>query len=267
MIKRSKGAIKGIVQGVGFRPFIYQLAHRYQLSGHVINTPEGVDLEVEGADEDVEDFFQSILSESPSLAHISSMERAEVQPKNEKSFEIKESRADQERSALISPDVSICPDCLRELKDPEDRRFRYPFINCTNCGPRYTIIMDIPYDRAMTTMKKFKMCKACHGEYEDPTNRRFHAQPNACWDCGPRVSLHDHKGLPVACQTPIEETVNLLKRGAIVAIKGLGGFHLAVDAGNHKAVVRLRKRKHREEKPLALMVRDFETAKEIAHIN
>jgi len=267
MIKRSKGAIKGIVQGVGFRPFIYQLAHRYQLSGHVINTPEGVDLEVEGADEDVEDFFQSILSESPSLAHISSMERAEVQPKNEKSFEIKESRADQERSALISPDVSICPDCLRELKDPEDRRFRYPFINCTNCGPRYTIIMDIPYDRAMTTMKKFKMCKACHGEYEDPTNRRFHAQPNACWDCGPRVSLHDHKGLPVACQTPIEETVNLLKRGAIVAIKGLGGFHLAVDAGNHKAVVRLRKRKHREEKPLALMVRDFGTAKEIAHIN
>jgi hydrogenase maturation protein HypF len=267
MIKRSKGAIKGIVQGVGFRPFIYQLAHRYQLSGHVINTPEGVDLEVEGTDENVEHFFQSVLSESPPLAHISSMERSELRPKNDKVFEIKESRADQERSALISPDVSICPDCLRELKDPKDRRFRYPFINCTNCGPRYTIIMDIPYDRAMTTMKKFKMCKACQAEYEDPTNRRFHAQPNACWDCGPRVSLHDHNGLSLACDRPIEETINLLKRGLILAIKGLGGFHLAVDASNHKAVVRLRKRKHREEKPLALMVRDLEAAKQIVHVN
>lgn len=267
MIKRSKGAIKGIVQGVGFRPFIYQLAHRYQLSGHVINTPEGVDLEVEGSDEDVEHFFQSILSERPPLAHISSMERAELRPKNDKVFEIKESRADQERSALISPDMSVCPDCLRELKDSKDRRFRYPFINCTNCGPRYTIIMDIPYDRAMTTMKKFKMCKACQGEYEDPTNRRFHAQPNACWDCGPRVSLHDHSGHPLACDTPVEETINLLKTGSILAIKGLGGFHLAVDASNHKAVVRLRKRKQKEEKPLALMVRDLEAAKEIAHVN
>jgi len=267
MIKRSKGAIKGIVQGVGFRPFIYQLAHRYQLSGHVINTAEGVDLEVEGHDEDVEHFFQSILSERPPLAHISSMERAELRPKNDKVFEIKQSRADQERSALISPDVCICPDCLRELKDSKDRRFRYPFINCTNCGPRYTIIMDIPYDRAMTTMNKFKMCKACHGEYEDPTNRRFHAQPNACWDCGPRLSLHDHDGLPLACDAPVEETIHLLKTGCVVAIKGLGGFHLAVDASNHKAVVRLRKRKNREEKPLAIMVRDLEAIKEIAHVN
>ncbi|KPK22096.1 MAG: carbamoyltransferase HypF [Nitrospira bacterium SG8_3] len=267
MIRRSKGAIKGIVQGVGFRPFIYQLAHRYQLSGHVVNTPEGVDLEVEGPDENVEHFFQSLLSESPPLAHISSMERAELRPKNDKFFEIQESRADQERSALISPDMSICSDCLRELKDSKDRRFRYPFINCTNCGPRYTIIMDIPYDRAMTTMKKFKMCKTCQREYEDPTNRRFHAQPNACWDCGPRLSLHDHDGLPIDRDTPIEKTIHLLKRGSILAIKGLGGFHLAVDATNHKAVVRLRKRKHREEKPLAIMVRDLEAAKEIAHIN
>ena len=267
MIRRSKGTIKGIVQGVGFRPFIYQLAHRCQLSGHVINTPEGVDLEVEGPDENVEHFFQSVLSESPPLAHISSMEKVDLRPKNDKVFEIKESRAGQERSALISPDVSICPDCLRELKDSKDRRFKYPFINCTTCGPRYTIIMDIPYDRAMTTMKKFKMCKACQAEYEDPTNRRFHAQPNACWDCGPRVSLHDHDGLSLAYDRPIEETIDLLKRGLILAIKGLGGFHLAVDASNHKAVVRLRKRKHREEKPLALMVRDLEAAKQIAHVN
>jgi hydrogenase maturation protein HypF len=267
MIRRSKGAIKGIVQGVGFRPFIYQLAHRYQLSGHVVNTSEGVDLEVEGSDDNVEHFFQSVLSERPPLAHISSMERADLQPRNDKVFEIKESRVDEERSALISPDVSICPDCLRELKDSKDRRFRYPFINCTNCGPRYTIIMDIPYDRAMTTMKKFKMCKACQREYEDPTNRRFHAQPNACWDCGPRVSLHDHDGLPIDSNAPIEESSHLLKRGSILAIKGLGGFHLAVDATNHKAVVRLRKRKHREEKPLAIMARDLEVAKQIAHIN
>ena len=218
MIRRSKGAIKGIVQGVGFRPFIYQLAHRYQLSGHVVNTPEGVDLEVEGPDENVEHFFQSVLSESPPLAHISSMERADLRPKNDKVFEIQESRADQERSALISPDVSICSDCLRELKDSKDRRFRYPFINCTNCGPRYTIIMDIPYDRAMTTMKIFKMCKACQREYEDPTNRRFHAQPNACWDCGPRLSLHDHDGLPIDRDTPIEKTIHLLQTGKPVRI-------------------------------------------------
>ena len=267
MIRRSKGAIKGIVQGVGFRPFIYQLAHRYQLTGHVVNTSEGVDLEVEGPDENIERFFQSLLSESPPLAHISSMERADLRPKNEKVFEIKESQADQERSALISPDVSICLDCLRELKDSKDRRFRYPFINCTNCGPRYTIIIDIPYDRAMTTMKKFKMCTACQREYEDPTNRRFHAQPNACWDCGPRVSLHDHDGLPIDSDMPVEESIHLLERGSILAIKGLGGFHLAVDATNHKAVLRLRKRKHREEKPLAIMARDLQVAKEIAHIN
>ncbi len=267
MIRRSKGAIKGIVQGVGFRPFIYQLAQRYQLSGHVSNTPEGVDLEVEGSHENIERFFHSILTETPPLAHIASVNRADLQPKNDRVFKILKSRADQERSALISPDASICQDCLRELRDPKDRRFKYPFINCTNCGPRYTIIMDIPYDRVMTTMKKFKMCSACRGEYEDPTNRRFHAQPNACWDCGPRVSLHDRHGLPLACQAPVEETISLLRRGSIVAIKGLGGFHLAVDASNHRAVLRLRKRKHREEKPLALMVRDLEAARTIAHVN
>jgi hydrogenase maturation protein HypF len=251
----------------------------------VVNTSEGVDLEVEGPGENVERFFKSILSETPPLAYISSVERSDVLLKNDKIFEIRESRAGQERSALISPDVSICADCLRELRAPKDRRFRYPFINCTNCGPRYTIITDIPYDRnctncgprytiitdipydrAMTTMKKFKMCAACHEEYEDPTNRRFHAQPNACWDCGPRVFLHDRNGFPIACETPIEKTVSLLKGGSIIAIKGLGGFHLAVDATNHKAVVRLRKRKGREEKPLALMVRDLEAAKEIVHV-
>ncbi|MFH1350075.1 MAG: carbamoyltransferase HypF [Pseudomonadota bacterium] len=267
MNRRTRGAIKGIVQGVGFRPFIYQLAKRYNLSGHVTNTSNGVDLEVEGLHENIECFFKSILSETPPLAYISSIERSDLPLKNDLIFEIKESRSGQERTTLISPDVSICDDCLRELKDTKDRRFQYPFINCTNCGPRYTIIKDIPYDRAMTTMKKFKMCAACQSEYEDPANRRFHAQPNACWDCGPRLFLHNWKGDSMDCNNPIVEAIDLLKKGSIVAIKGLGGFHLAVDATNHKAVVRLRKRKHREEKPLAIMVRDLHSALEIAHVS
>ena len=267
MIKRSRGTIKGIVQGVGFRPFIYQLALRYNLSGFVINTSQGVDLEVEGRVEKVERFFKEILSERPRLSQISSLEWDDIPLKNSKAFEIKESQAKEERSTLISPDVSICKECLAELQDPKDRRFRYPFINCTNCGPRYTIIMDIPYDRPVTTMKNFVMCQACHSEYQDPTNRRFHAQPNACWDCGPSLSLHDQGGNRVICSHPMKETISFLKKGSIVAIKGLGGFHLAVDAVNHKAVVRLRRRKHREEKPLAVMVKDLNSAKEIAHVN
>jgi len=267
MNKRSRGAIKGIVQGVGFRPFIYQLALQYQLSGHVVNSPQGVDLEVEGPDDHIELFFKSVLSEKPPLAYISSVERTDLPLKQDTVFEIRESRTGQERSALISPDVSICPDCLSELRDPQDRRYRYPFINCTNCGPRYTIIKDIPYDRPMTTMKKFEICPACLSEYEDPKNRRFHAQPNACWDCGPRLFLHDKNGRNMESDTVIKETVSFLKEGHIMAIKGLGGFHLAVDARNHRAVVRLRRRKHREEKPLALMVRDLDAAKAIAHVN
>ncbi len=267
MIKRSKGAITGIVQGVGFRPFIYQLALRYKLSGHVINTSAGVDLEVEGPEEKIEAFFASLGSECPPLALISSITCSDLSPGHDKGFEIRESRAGAERKALISPDVGICSDCLRELRDPGDRRFQYPFINCTNCGPRYTIIQDIPYDRRMTTMGKFTMCPVCQEEYEDPRNRRFHAQPNACWDCGPRVFLHDHDARPVECENPVQETIRLLKEGSVLGIKGLGGFHLAVDAEDHNAVKRLRRRKHREEKPLALMVRDLPAAKALAHVD
>jgi len=265
MLKRSKGAIEGIVQGVGFRPFIYLLARRYHLSGHVLNTPRGVDLEVEGVDANIDQFFSSILSEKPPLAHISSLKRTDLPLKKDSTFVIMESQGDLERSTLISPDVSICHDCLCELRNPKDRRYRYPFINCTNCGPRYTIIMDIPYDRAKTTMNPFTMCPACRGEYDDPSDRRFHAQPNACWDCGPLVFLHDNKGNRIDCKKPIEEAVALLRSGCIMAIKGLGGFHLAADATNHNAVLRLRKRKYREEKPLAIMVKDLEAATGIAH--
>ncbi|RLB79053.1 MAG: carbamoyltransferase HypF [Deltaproteobacteria bacterium] len=267
MLKRNKGAIEGIVQGVGFRPFVYKLAQRYGLSGYVTNTPTGVILEVEGEDSNITRFRNALMSCPPPLAYISSADWQEIPPKKEQGFQIIKSQVGQERSTLISPDVCICEDCLREMFDPRDRRYRYPFINCTNCGPRYTIIQDIPYDRATTTMKVFRMCPSCQKEYEDPSDRRFHAQPNACWDCGPQVSLYDSSGKQIICHDPVRETISLLERGYILAIKGLGGFHLAVDAANHKAVVRLRRRKHREEKPLAIMVKDLNTAATFAHIS
>ncbi|MCP4666707.1 MAG: carbamoyltransferase HypF [Deltaproteobacteria bacterium] len=265
--KRAKGAIKGIVQGVGFRPFIYQLASRYNLTGYVTNTSQGVKVEVEGLGKDVERFFDAVVPERPPLAHIASLEWREIPPKKEAAFEIRISKAGEEKTALISPDVSICPDCLLELGDPQDRRFGYPFINCTNCGPRYTIIQDIPYDRDFTTMKAFQMCPACKREYHDPGNRRFHAQPNACRECGPGISLHNARAKKINCPDPIQEAIGLLEQGYILAIKGLGGFHLAVDASIHKAVVRLRRRKHREEKPLAMMVHDLAGARKVAHLD
>ncbi len=267
MLRRSRGAIKGIVQGVGFRPFVYQLARRFNLNGYVSNTPSGVILEVEGQDTQIEQFRKALLSSPPPLAHIASAQWTELPPLKERGFVIRKSQMGEERSALISPDVCICKDCLRELFDPADRRYRYPFINCTNCGPRYTIIQDIPYDRATTTMKAFQMCDICRSEYEDPSNRRFHAQPNACWQCGPLVALHDAEGNKIHSSDPILKAISLLEQGKILAIKGLGGFHLAVDAANHKAVVRLRRRKHREEKALAIMVKDLETARALAHIS
>ena len=263
MKRRVRGAIEGIVQGVGFRPFIYQLAGRYGLSGYVGNTDFGVDLEVEGSSANIASFMTSVEATPPPLAHIASVQWRDVPVKNQKSFEIRQSKSRQERSALISPDASICEDCRGELLDPLDRRFRYPFINCTNCGPRYTIIKDIPYDRATTTMASFQMCPVCQKEYEDPANRRFHAQPNACWACGPLPSLYDTNGVKMPCDDPIRETISLLQQGAILAIKGLGGFHLSVDASDHEAVVRLRRRKQREEKPLAVMVKDLENGPEV----
>ena len=267
MKRRAHGAIEGIVQGVGFRPFIYQLAGRYGLSGYVGNTDFGVDLEVEGSDANVASFMRSVVTSPPPLAHIASVRWTDIPVKNQQSFKITQSKSLRERSALISPDAGICKDCQRELLDPLDRRFRYPFTNCTNCGPRYTIIKDIPYDRVSTTMASFKMCPVCQKEYEDPADRRFHAQPNACWACGPVPSLYDANGAEMLCDDPVRETISLLQKGAILAVKGLGGFHLSVDASNHEAVVRLRRRKHREEKPLAVMAKDLEMARRIVHVN
>ncbi len=250
--------IQGIVQGVGFRPFVYQLAQRFRLAGYVTNTSEGVELEIEGRLQDAEAFLSDLQNNPPPLARITALQVLSVPPVEESSFAIRESTVGDERTALISPDIATCEDCLRELRDPNDRRFGYPFINCTHCGPRYTILRDIPYDRPNTTMTSFVMCERCAAEYRSPADRRFHAQPNACPTCGPRLTLCNEEGRPLLISDPIEEAARLLKGGWVLAVKGLGGVHLAVDATQEEAVRRLRSRKHREEKPLALMVKDLD---------
>lgn len=258
--------INGIVQGVGFRPFVYQLASKYEIKGSVANTSSGVVIHIEGTKDNIELFCSDLAEKSPPLSHITETLIHPAIVKGFKEFSIAQSIGQSACSTLISPDVSICDDCLTELFDSDDRRFHYPFINCTNCGPRYTIISDIPYDRPKTSMKHFKMCEMCQAEYDDPDNRRFHAQPNACEKCGPHIDLFDNKGKKIVSQSPIEKTAQLLKQGYIVAIKGLGGFHLAVDAANNDAVGMLRSRKHREEKPLAIMSCDIEHIRKYAHV-
>ena len=253
MIQRAKATINGIVQGVGFRPFIYHLAQKEGLGGYIANTSTGVDIEVEGEPRKIENFFRDVQARKPPLARITHMEMQYLPPRSYRDFVIRMSKVETCRSALITPDVSVCEDCLQEMNDPGDRRYRYPFINCTNCGPRYTIIEDIPYDREKTSMASFSMCEKCRKEYEEPADRRFHAQPIACWECGPNVLLCERSGKPLEGVEAISTTAHLLKSGKILAIKGLGGFHLAVDATDEKAIERLRERKHREEKPLALM--------------
>jgi hydrogenase maturation protein HypF len=257
--------ITGIVQGVGFRPFFFTLAKRYDLSGWVRNTSQGVDIEVDGDYGHIQGFIQALHTEAPPLSKIDTFEVEQGPANGYHGFEIKKSFAIQGAFQPISPDTSICPDCLRELFDPSDRRYRYPFINCTNCGPRFTIIEDIPYDRPNTTMAGFPMCEACLEEYCEPTDRRFHAQPVACPDCGPQVWLE----LPYSSgdgwqekyqgDAAILETQAILAAGKIVAVKGLGGFHLACDATNASAVSELRRRKLRVDKPFALMMPDLET--------
>jgi hydrogenase maturation protein HypF len=249
--------VNGIVQGVGFRPFVYNLALQYDLKGEVANTAAGVSILIEGSPESLQAFETDLAEKSPPLAHVVEISgRAEsVKPYAE--FQIVKSRDQARMSTLISPDVAICDDCLRELFDPDDRRYLYPFINCTNCGPRYTIIDDIPYDRPKTSMRHFKMCAACQAEYDDPTNRRFHAQPNACAQCGPHVSLYDNRCESIATDDPLKMAADLIRQGRIVAVKGLGGYHLVVDATHSKAVMRLRRRKLREEKPFAIMSADL----------
>jgi hydrogenase maturation protein HypF len=252
--------ISGIVQGVGFRPFVYNLATRLNLKGWVINTSAGVDIHIEGSQETLDSFIEKLSSEKPPLAAIDEIKIKEVPPENFTTFNIQHSTSIEGAFQPISPDVSICDDCLRELFDPSDRRYRYPFINCTNCGPRFTIIKDTPYDRPKTTMAGFALCPDCEKEYTDPLNRRFHAQPVACPACGPKVWLEiQNSEFRIQNDEAVVETRRLLKDGKIIAIKGLGGFHLACDATNSKAITELRNRKLRVDKPFALMMPDIES--------
>ena len=311
--------VSGVVQGVGFRPFVYRLALEEGLAGLIGNDTGGVTIEVEGPPVRLDAFLVRLRSEAPPLSRIDSVAVSELPLAGDAEFRIVSSQVLGRVSTGIPADAATCPDCLRELLDPTDRRYRYPFLNCTNCGPRFTITRRIPYDRPQTSMAKFPMCPACQREYDDPLNRRFHAQPNACWDCGPRVWLvgaeveplktePSEQHFPVGQQTagrarsltghdfsraanaakltralapagspsaipenprpkiqpdPIDRTIDLLLSGQILAIKGIGGFHLAVDATNQSAVMRLRERKHRYGKPLAVMVRDLEAARTV----
>lgn len=249
--KRISVTIQGIVQGVGFRPFVYRLAANAGLTGWVQNTPAGVFIEAQGPDGELAAFLCNLREQAPPLAVITAVESKEIPTKDEAAFTILASGAG-ENSIQIAPDGDVCDDCLRELFDPGDRRFRYPFINCTNCGPRFTIITGVPYDRPFTTMAAFPLCPECRSEYENPGDRRFHAQPVACPVCGPRLELQDAAG-SVVDGNPLDTAIALLREGKIIALKGLGGYHLAVDACNADAVRELRVRKKRDEKPFAIM--------------
>ncbi|MFN2114199.1 MAG: carbamoyltransferase HypF [Anaerolineae bacterium] len=249
--------VTGVVQGVGFRPFVYGLASRLSAAGWVRNTSAGVDIYVEGAPGTPARFAKLVESEAPPLARIDSVVLTAAPAEGLARFEIRASEVNPDDFQPVSPDVATCPDCLAEMRDPTDRRHRYPFINCTNCGPRFTIITDVPYDRPMTTMAQFEMCEACAAEYGDPTDRRFHAQPVACPDCGPRVWLERGDGAVAIDAEAIAGARRLLADGAILAVKGLGGFHLACDAMNVAAVNELRHRKLRVGKPFAVMAPDM----------
>ena len=259
--------IRGIVQGVGFRPFIHKLVREYGLCGSIRNTSSGVELELEGERETLERMIGSLPARAPKLAVIEELEVSYSEDlKGFKDFQILNSKTEALRDTLISPDICTCADCLRELKDPRDRRFRYPFINCTNCGPRFTIIRDVPYDRAKTSMGVFPMCPACEREYHDIENRRYHAQPDCCPDCGPAVFYLDAEGRRVEGDA-IALAREALAAGKIVAVKGLGGIHLACRVDDEEIARRLRRRKQRDEKPFAVMCRDVSCAKELCAVS
>jgi hydrogenase maturation protein HypF len=268
MTVRTRARVSGTVQGVGFRPFVYRVAHEQGLGGWVLNDEHGVLLEVEGDPDAVARFFARMRSEAPPLASVDDLSCEAVRAIGEPRFTIRASERTGVSDALVVADSTTCDDCLAELADPHDRRYRYPFINCTNCGPRFTIVRDVPYDRPLTTMAAFAMCDVCRHEYEDPGNRRFHAQPNACPACGPRVQLLDRDGIEIpGAGDRVRATAERLATGAIAAVKGLGGYHLVCDAANEEAVAALRARKHREDKPFALMVAEAEAAAELIEVS
>ena len=269
MAIRAQVVVRGIVQGVGFRPFVYRLAQEHQLSGWVLNSTQGVVIEVEGPRQRIDGFITGLKASPPPQAVIERVETNLLPPVGYSSFIVEASREGDE-FVLISPDICICADCLNELQNSQDRRWAYPFINCTNCGPRFTIISDIPYDRPKTTMSAFTMCPRCDEEYHNPADRRFHAQPNACPRCGPRLELAMNGARPAEAplqREPIEGVRRLLAEGAIVAVKGLGGFHLACDATNAGAVATLRERKQRVDKPFAVMSLDVDTVRRYCQVS
>jgi len=263
---RKRIWVRGVVQGIGFRPYVYLQATRRDLKGLVFNTEQGVTIEVEGEEAAVNEFVDHLETKPPPLARISGFDVATIPLQGETSFVIRESLGGVNPTVVIPPDLALCPECLRELNNPSDRRYRYPFINCTQCGPRLTIVRKVPYDRENTSMASFRMCPECKAEFHDPSSRRFHAQPNACSRCGPRVWLVDRGENPLDVDDPVQRTAELLKGGSIVAIKGLGGFHLAADATNEEAVQRLRSRKSREGKPLAVMSGSIDTIRRYAEV-
>ncbi len=252
--------IRGTVQGVGFRPFVFRLAHANRLAGWILNAEQGVDIHVEGTERALDGFVQDLKSKTPAAARITAIEVRPANPAGLKDFAIRESKHEGPPTVHISPDLPVCGPCLEELLDPDNRRYRYPYINCTNCGPRYTIINALPYDRCHTTMEQWPMDAHCVAQFEDPLDRRFHAQPVACPDCGPHYFLQENDELVKGDLPSIQRAADLLRAGAIVAVKGLGGYHLACDATNAAAVGALRERKFRREKPFALMARTVEIA-------
>lgn len=260
--QRRKFEISGIVQGVGFRPFVYNLAREYALTGSVFNHSAGVTIEAEGDSESLDRFALDLVERRPPLAVIEDLSAQAIPCEGGSEFSITFSRSTQAESTPVPADIATCEDCLREFRDPGDRRFEYPFLNCTNCGPRFTVIRDLPYDRPATTMAGFPMCAACEAEYHDPGNRRFHAQPTACPACGPHVELEGLSGTPA-----IERARELLAAGALLAVKGIGGFHLACDATSNRALQLLRDRKNRFEQPFAVMARDLESVRRIAEFD
>jgi hydrogenase maturation protein HypF len=264
---RRSIAIEGVVQGVGFRPFVHGVASRLGLAGFVCNRAGGVLIEIEGESEALERFLDEVRRHPPPLARIEEITCLEAPPRGESRFQIEESSAAAGGAVLVSPDVATCDDCLREMLDPGDRRFRHPFLNCTNCGPRLTVVTGAPYDRERTTMARFALCADCSAEYHDPRNRRFHAQPTCCPRCGPTLRALDSRGVAVDEIDPVAFAARELSRGRIGAIKGIGGYHLACDARNEQAVSALRRRKARDEKPFAVLVRDVEAAAALCRLS
>jgi hydrogenase maturation protein HypF len=264
---RTALRVEGIVQGVGFRPFVYSLATGLGLGGLVGNDVDGVFAEVEGPPAAVGEFLRRLEREAPPLARIERVTTSAMPPAGTAAFTIAPSGPDGRRRTLVAADTATCTDCLRELSDPADRRYRYPFINCTNCGPRFTIVRDVPYDRPLTTMAGFAMCEPCAAEYHDPADRRYHAQPTCCPACGPRLALLGAAGEPLNLGDPLDEAAALLRDGRIVAVKGLGGYHLAADASRDDAVAALRARKHREDKPFAVLAADLAAASTLCEVD